>query len=101
MEIKNLSQLKKAIANRIPFTILEHNIHPGYTGQTRIANLVQTNGFYSIVKDDPESNVTKANYGKGCWLPYGKASDWSFEDGVCTLYTQRKGVKEPVWTIKF
>jgi len=83
--IKNLSQLKKAIAEKKAYIILEHFVHSHYTGQTRVANIVQTNGYYSIVPTGDDINYL--NFGKGCWNEYGKASDWEFdEDGVITQY---------------
>lgn len=102
MEIKNLSQLKKAIVSKTPFTITKHYIRPELDGQIRIPNVIQTTGFYSIVKDDPENAISKANNGKGYWLGYGKASDWLFENGTCTLYDHRNnGELRPVWQIRF
>lgn len=79
MLIKNLSQLKKAVAAKMPFRIVEHFIKPELTGQLRVPNVVQTNGFYSVEKDKPGSRVSLANNGKGYWLDYGKASNWMFD----------------------
>lgn len=102
MEIKNLSQLKKAIAAKTPFTITQHFIRPDLNGQTRIPNVAQTTGFYSIVKDEPQNPISQANNGKGYWLSYGKASDWTFENGTCTLFDHRNnGELRPVWQIQF
>ena len=81
--IKNLSQLKKAIEEKRRFEIVNHYIKPEHIGQIRKPNIVQTNGFYSVMDEQPEHEISKANYGKGCWLDYGKASEWKFEDGIC------------------
>lgn len=102
MEIKNLSQLKKAIAAKTPFTITRHFIRPECDGQKRVPNAIQTNGFYSIVKDDPDHPISKSNGGKGFWLAYGKATDWTFQDGACTLFDHRNnGELRPVLQICF
>lgn len=105
MEIQNLSQLKKAINAGHQFVILEHYIHPKYTGHIRKPVFVQTNGFYSANIDDLAAGVPLANYGKGVWLAYGKASDWQFENGECTLFHRymRNGetITAPVWRIAF
>lgn len=45
MEIKNLSQLKKAIKEGRKFIIKKHYIRSEYEGQIRKPNVVQTNGF--------------------------------------------------------
>ena len=83
MEIKNLSQLKKAINNGSCFIIQTHYIKPEYTGQLRKPNKIQTNGFFSIVFGEPNHTVTTANGGRGYWFAYGHAKDWTFEDGLC------------------
>lgn len=99
--IKNLSQLKKAINNGASFKIIEHYIHPEYTGQIRKPNIIQTNGFYSIVPNDPKNEVTEANNGKGSWFEYGKVSDWKFENGICYNFRTLKGYPtEKVWAIE-
>ena len=99
IEIKNLSQLKRAINAGTPFVILKHYIKPEFEGQIRKPSVVQTNGFYSVIHGDPEHPVSKFNEGKGSWLAYGNASGWSFEDGVCKLFDIKK--ERPVWEIKF
>lgn len=97
MEIKNLAQLKKAVKEKKCFTIVKHYIRPEYDGQKRQPNVVQTNGFYSIVTGDLENKVSLANYGKGSWCEFGKAADWIFEDGLCK-FTYRGKL---VWEIQF
>ena len=100
MEIKNLSQMKRAINARTPFKIVNHFNHPEFIGQIRIPNVIQTNGCYTIVRDEPENYVSTANFGKGYWFKYGKASDWVFENGTCTNIIHRNGKNFPVWEIK-
>jgi len=104
MEIKNLAQLKRAIQSGAPFKILKHYVRPDFEGQVRKPNVIQTNGFYSVILDDPDHAVSKSNGGKGSWLDYGKASDWSFENGVCKLFDRRtngSGERRSVWEIEF
>ena len=99
MTINNLSQLKKAINSGSRFEIVEHYIKPEHTGEIRKPTKAQTNGFYSVIDGDPEHPVSMANYGKGYWIEYGKASGWKFENGVCCLYDER--FNRPVWAIRF
>lgn len=104
MEIKNLAQLKRAIQNKCPFEIVRHYVRPEFEGQVRNPNVVQTNGFYSVVMDDPEHPVSKFNGQKGSWIEYGKAADWEFRDGLCCkfdLRTNGTGKRRPVWEIRF
>lgn len=101
MEIKNLSQMKKAVNAKMPFSIVKHYIKPELEGQIRVPNVLQTNGFYSVEKDKPNSPVSIANNGKGYWFEYGKASNWNFENGICTLVEHHNGKEIPVWSIQF
>ena len=102
MEIKNLAQLKRAVQSGTPFKILKHYVRPDFEGQVRKPNVVQTNGFYSVILDDPDHPVSKFNGQKGSWVDYGKASDWAFEGGVCKLFDHRdRGNRRPVWEIQF
>lgn len=97
MEIKNLSQLKRAIKERHKFIIRKHYIRPEYEGQIRKPNIILSNGFYSIEDGNADSKVTLANGGKGNWIEYGKASDWKFEKGIC----KQSFHKKEVWEIEF
>jgi hypothetical protein len=96
MEIRNHAQFKRAIKEKKCFIIRQHYIKPEFTGQLRKPNIVQTNGFYSITPDDLNSKVSTANYGKGYWLEFGKASDWVFENGLCRLKQHRIHSNIPV-----
>ena len=86
--ISNLSQLKKAFGSKAKFKIVDHH-KAERIGQIRQANVIQTNGFYSIIPSEPNSEVTLCNGGKGTWLDYGKASFWEFEDGLCSVFQSK------------
>lgn len=77
VNIQSLAQFKKIIAQKRAFVILEHN-KPEHIGEVRVPTVIQTNGFYSIEKDKPNSKVTLANNGKGYWLKYEKAACYRF-----------------------
>lgn len=96
-EIKTLAGLKRAIQSGLCFKIKKHYIKPEYDGQIRKPNIIQTNGFYSIVPNEPKHFVSLANDGRGFWASYGKASEWSFENGVCKqIFRGRE-----IWEIEF
>lgn len=97
LDIKKLSQLKKAINNGRTFIIKKHYIKPEFTGQRRKPSVIQTNGFYSIIPDNCDSQVNTFNNCKGSWIAYGKASDWKFENGLCKQYCREK----EIWEIEF
>ncbi len=87
MKIKNLSQLKRIFATGAEFRIIEHYVRPECNGQVRKINKTQTNGFYSVVKDNPENKYSRANHGLGSWCEYGKASEWTFVEHADKSYT--------------
>lgn len=81
----NLSQLKKKMVAKIPFTIVNHT-RPECIGERRFANKCQTNGAYTKVKGEPNHKNSIANNGLGSWVEYGKASEWSFEQDSCGVW---------------
>lgn len=61
--IKNLNQLKKTLKKGTCFEIIGH-CRKEYVGQKRMVTVANTQGFYSIIPDDPENKITLANNGK-------------------------------------
>lgn len=101
LDITNLSQLKKAIKEGKQFIIQDHN-KKEYIGQIRKPNVIQTNGFYSVIPDEPENKISLANGKRGSWLEYGKATLWDFYKGRCYLYyTEDKKPENLVLAIDF
>lgn len=85
MEVKNLSQLKRTIAEGSVFIIKNHRV-PEFVGQRRKGNVIQTNAVYLVVPGEPDNKVSQANGKRGSFLEYGKASAWEFNNGLCALY---------------
>lgn len=85
MAVKNLSQLKKALASGTPFEITAHYMHPDYAGQVRVVQVMQTNGMYTGMYNDKAARINTLNGGKGLWCSFGKASDWSFDGEKISL----------------
>ncbi len=77
--IKNLAELKRIIKPGTEIKALSHANHPEIVGLTREVINVQTNGFYSVIKDQPEHRFSQCNYGKGFWSPFEKASCYEFD----------------------
>lgn len=94
--VKNLAELKRALAAGVPFEVVEHFIHPDYTGQKRVVQKMQTNGMYTGIYGDPDAPLSKVNYGKGSWIDFGKASDWTFCNGLCQQHPNGR----PIWSIR-
>lgn len=85
MKIENLNQLKKAMVSGARFQIVGH-CRPSEIGQLREVNIAQTVGIYSILADSPDAEMNQSNGGKGVYLGWGKATEWSFSDGLCSIY---------------
>ena len=92
MSIKNLSQLKKALASGHNFKILAHYKHPEWSGQVRTVKEMGATIMYTGLLGHPESRIDNLNDGKGCYFNFGKASDWTFRNGRCQY--------KKVWTIE-
>ena len=90
--MKTLAEMKRDVANGREFKILEHYISPEHTGEIRTPNVIQTNGFYSVVKDNPCHPVSMANGNKGYWYGYEKANCYEF-DGDKVLFKFKDGEK--------
>ena len=102
MEIKNLAQLKRVIQEKREFIIRAHRLNI-FLGQRRIPNVVQSNGFYSVISRQPEHEVSCANRGKGSWIDFGKATQWEFQDGKCSMYfPEMEHIPDNlIWSIEF
>ena len=85
MEVKNLNQLKNALHPGARFEIVSH-CRAAEVGQIREVNLANTQGIYSVLADVPDADMNKCNGGKGMYLSWGKATEWSFSDGLCCTY---------------
>ena len=48
-------------------------------GLTRVVTTVQTVGFYSKIKDQPEHPFSTCNHGKGFYTDFGKAGNYIFD----------------------
>ena len=83
--IKNLNQLKKALKNCPRLEIVGH-CRPECIGQIRRVSLTNTRNFYTVMDDQPEHSISRANGGEGFSLSWGKAGAWGFEDGICSIY---------------
>ena len=84
VEIKNLAQLKRALTVGTEFKITSH-LRSEVINQTRQVKYADTTGIYSIRPDAPDDTINSANGGRGSYLGWGKASDWEFKNGTCTL----------------
>ena len=65
LRIKNLTELKRCIRPGTELVATSHSKHPALVGLVRVVTEVQTNAYYSVVKDQPTHQYSTCNYGKG------------------------------------
>lgn len=83
--IKNLNQLKKVLKDCPRLEIVGH-CRPECVGQVRRVTLANTQGFYSVVDGQPDHKISRGNNGLGAVLWWDKATSWSFEGAICSVY---------------
>lgn len=76
---KSLSELKRFIRPGVEFKTVSHANHADMVGLTRVVTTVQTVGFYSKIKDQPEHPFSTCNHGKGFYTDFGKAGNYIFD----------------------
>ena len=87
--IENLNQLKRVFQDNPRFEIIDH-WKGDCIGEVRKVVAVNTVSFHSVVDGQPEHKNSLANGGKGVVLWWEKAADWSFNDGICSVYFKGK-----------
>ena len=53
LRIKNMAELKRCIRPGTELVATSHSKHPALVGLVRVVTEVQTNAYYSVVKDQP------------------------------------------------
>ena len=98
----NLSRMKRAVQKKKRFMIKDHHMKV-YVGQIREPHIIQSNGFYSVVADQSEHEMSCVNNGKGAWIDHAQASDWEFTEKGGRY--QRNGMahipENLIWEIEF
>ena len=87
--IKNLAELKRIIKPGTEVKALSHKFHPDIVGLTRVITEVQTNAFYSKVKNQPDHKYSDCNYGKGFRTDIEKASGYIFDGTTIKILDSR------------
>ena len=74
---KSLAELKRFIRPGVEIKTVSHANHADMVGLTRVVTTVQTVGFYSKIKDQPEHPFSTCNHGKGFYaLLTDRMPDW-------------------------
>ena len=89
LTVKNLAVLKRIIKPGIEITASYHAYHPQTVGLTRVVTQVQSNAFYSVIKNQPHHKFSICNDGKGFRTEFGKASEYIFDGGAVKVLNSR------------
>jgi hypothetical protein len=90
LQIKSLADLKRRIKLGTELVTTLHQYHPDIVGLSRVVTKVQTNGFYSKIKGQPEHKWSICNHGVGFWSPYNKAGAYRFDGSKIQVLNPRK-----------
>ena len=89
--VKNLADFKRHIQPGTEILIKSHAIHPDLIGLTRVVTKVQTNGFYSVIKGQPDSKWSVCNGGKGIRQDFEPASFYRFNGPSIQILDRKRG----------
>lgn len=101
LQIKNLADLKRHIKLRTELVATKHRYHPDIVGLIRVVTKVQTNGFYSKIKDQPDHKWSTCNHGVGFWTPYNKAGAYRFDGSKIQVLNPRKNDGSVLYEMEF
>ena len=87
---KSLAELKRFIRPGVELKTVSHANHADMVGLTRVVTTVQTVGFYSKIKDQPDHKWSTCNQGMGFWSPFNKAGAYHFTDSTVQVLNTRK-----------
>ena len=86
---KHRADLMRNITVGTEIVATAHAYHPDLIGLTRVVTKVQTDGFYSKIKGQPEHKWSTCNHGRGFFTPYSKASFYRFNGGTVQVLNPR------------
>ena len=78
MRIKNLAQLKRVIQEKKEFIIRAHR-HEKFLGQKRVPNIVQSNGFYSVISGQPDVYKRQLLHLFRFWYDRNRYKSWKLQ----------------------
>ena len=98
---KSLAELKRFIRPGVEFKTVSHANHADMVGLTRVVTTVQTVGFYSKIKDQPEHPFSTCNHGKGFYTDFGKAGNYIFDGTTVKVKDARKKDRGVIYELEF
>ena len=98
---KSLAELKRFIRPGVELKTVSHANHADMVGLTRVVTTVQTVGFYSKIKDQPEHPFSTCNHGKGFYTDFGKAGNYIFDGTTVKVKDARKQDRGVIYELEF
>ena len=98
---KSLAELKRFIRPGVEFKTVSQTNHADMVGLTRVVTTVQTVGFYSKIKDQPEHPFSTCNHGKGFYTDFGKAGNYIFDGTTVKVKDARKQNRGVIYELEF
>ena len=98
---KSLAELKRFIRPGVEIKTVSHANHADMVGLTRVVTTVQTVGFYSKIKDQPEHPFSTCNHGKGFYTDFGKAGNYIFDGTTVKVKDARKQDRGVIYELEF
>ena len=98
---KSLAELKRFIRPGVELKTVNHANHADMVGLTRVVTTVQTVGFYSKIKDQPEHPFSTCNHGKGFYTDFGKAGNYIFDGTTVRVKDARKQDRGVIYELEF
>ena len=98
---KSLAELKRFIRPGVEIKTVSHANHADMVGLTRVVTTVQTVGFYSKIKDQPEHPFSTCNHGKGFYTDFGKAGNYIFDGTTVRVKDARKQDRGVIYELEF
>lgn len=89
LRFKHRADLMRHISVGTEIVATAHAYHPDLIGLIRVVTKVQTDGFYSKIKGQPEHKWSTCNHGRGFFTPYSKASFYRFNGGTVQVLNSR------------
>lgn len=90
LRISSFAELKRYIQPGMELVVSYHSKHPGLVGLRRVITKVQTNAYFTVVKDQPEHRYSDCNDGRGFRSDIEKASCYRFDGTKITVLDPRK-----------
>lgn len=90
LQISSLAELKRCIQPGMELEVSYHSKHPGLVGLRRVVTKVQSNAYYTVVKDQPNHWYSVCNDGRGFRSGIERASQYIFEGSKITVLDPMK-----------